>query len=126
MRADWQGSERSSFQFRYSFSKEPCFTPAPIEDQGNVNTSITHQALLGHTFVLNPAMVNQFKLGFSRLEADNGNLHANDPSNNWVGKIGIPYVLSTPRYWGSPRIGIGPYTVVGDPENSPYSNSGHV
>ena len=122
IRVDWQHNDRSSFQFRYSHAQEPYYTPAPIADQGNVNTSITHQAALGHTWVLNPAMVNQFKLGFSRLEADNGNLHANDPNNDWVKKLGIPYVLSSPRYWGSPRLGLGPFTVVGDPENSPYSN----
>jgi len=122
IRGDWQHTDRSSLQFRYSHSYEPHYTPAAIADQGNANTSITDQAMLGHTWVLNPTMVNQFKLGFSRLDADNGNLHANNPENDWVKKLGIPYVLSTPRYWGSPRLGIGPFTVIGDPENSPYSN----
>ncbi|MBV6431262.1 MAG: hypothetical protein IANPNBLG_01391 [Bryobacteraceae bacterium] len=122
IRGDWQQNDRSSFQLRYSHSYEPYYTPQPIAGQGIANTSITDQAMLGHTFVLNPTMVNQFKLGFSRLDADNGNLHANDPDNDWVKKLKIPYVLTSPRTWGSPRLGIGPFTVVGDPENSPYSN----
>jgi hypothetical protein len=122
IRGDWQHTDNSSFQIRYSHANEPHYTPAPIADQGNVNTSISDQAMLGHTWVLNPAMVNQFKLGFSRLDANNGNLHAFDAENNWVEKLNIPYVLRTPRNWGSPRLGLGPFTVVGDPENSPYSN----
>lgn len=122
VRGDWIHNERSSIQVRYSHSQEPYYTPAPIAEQGNVNMSITHQAMLGHTWVLNSAMVNQFKLGMSRLEADNGNLHAFDSSQDWVGRLHIPYVLNSPRYWGSPRLGIGPFTVVGDPKNSPYSN----
>lgn len=122
IRADWQHHDSSSFQFRYSHAYEPYYTPAPIAEQGNVNTSISDQAMLGHTWVLNPIMVNQFKLGFSRLDANNGNLHAFDPENDWVRILDIPYVLRSPRTWGSPRLGIGPFTVVGDPENSPYSN----
>jgi hypothetical protein len=122
IRADWQQTANSSFQFRYSHSQEPYYTPSAIAGQGSAITSITHQAVLGHTAVISPTKVNQFKIGFSRLEANAGNLHEGDPDNNWVQKLGIPYVQQGPRYWGIPIIGISNFTGVGDPENSPYVN----
>jgi hypothetical protein len=122
IRADWHHRSSSSFQFRYSHSQEPFYTPSAIAGQGSVNTSITHQAMLGHTAVLSPTQVNQLKVGFSRLEADAGNLHEGDPENNWVEKLNIPYVQKGPRYWGIPIISIANFTQVGDPENSPYLN----
>jgi len=122
IRADWQHTSSSSFQFRYSHSQEPFYTPAAIAGMGSVNTSITHQAMLGHTAVISPTQVNQFKIGFSRLEADAGNLHEGDSNNNWVEKLNIPYVQRGPRSWGIPIIVINNFTGVGDPENSPYLN----
>jgi hypothetical protein len=122
IRTDWQHNANSNFQFRYSHAKEPSYTPAAIAGMGTVNTTITHQAYLGHTAVFGPTKVNQLKLGFSRLEADAGNLHENDASNNWVEKLNIPYVLRSPRSWGIPVIAINNFNSVGDPENSPYAN----
>lgn len=122
IRGDWQHNSNSSFQFRYSHSKEPYYTPAAIAGMGSANTSITHQAMLGHTAVISPTQVNQFKIGFSRLEANAGNLHEGDAANDWVGKLKIPFVQSGPRYWGIPVITINNFSPVGDPENSPYVN----
>jgi hypothetical protein len=122
IRADWQQSSKSSYQFRYSHAREPYYSPVGIAGQGNVNTTISHQAMAGHTWVVSTDKVNQFQLGFSRLEANAGNLHENDPDNNWVEKLDIPYVLRSPRSWGIPRIAIGNFPTIGDPENSPYSN----
>jgi hypothetical protein len=122
IRTDWQHNANSSFQFRYSHSREPYYTPAAVAEMGSAITSITHQAMLGHTAVIGPTKVNQFKLGFSRLEADAGNLHAGDANNNWVEKLKIPYVQSGPRYWGIPILNIANFTQIGDPENSPYQN----
>ncbi len=125
IRVDWQHTDNSSFQIRYSTANEPYYTPAPIAEQGNVNTSISHQGMVGHTWALNPTMVNQLKLGYSRLAADNGNLHAFDAENNWVEKLNIPYVLRSPRTWGSPRLGIGPFTVSRRSGKLPLLQLGH-
>jgi hypothetical protein len=119
-RVDWQQSTNSSFIFRYSHGNEPQYIPASIPQQGTVNSTITHQALLGHTWIVNPSMVNEFKFGFSRLELVNGNVHTN--KLDVVGQLGIPYVLDTPAFWGVPYIQFTGLAAFGDPANGPYSN----
>jgi hypothetical protein len=121
-RIDWQQSANSNFQFRYSHGNEPQYIPAAIPQQGTVNTTITHQSLLGHTWVLGPNKVNEFKFGISRLEANNGNLHSNDSNSDYVKQIGIPNVLDTPLFWGIPFIQISNFSSFGDPANGPYAN----
>jgi hypothetical protein len=87
---------------------------------GTVNTAITHQAVLGHTWVISSSKVNQFRLGMSRLESTNGNLHTGDANFDWVKKLGIPYVLDTPQFWGIPVITINNFSQAADPQNGPY------
>ena len=118
-RVDWQQSQNSSFVFRYSHGNEPQYIPAAIPQQGTVNSTITHQALLGHTWVIGPNKVNEFKLGFSRLELVNGNLRTG--KTDVVGQLGIPYVIDTPAFWGTPYIQFTGLTAFGDPANGPYS-----
>jgi hypothetical protein len=119
-RVDWQQSPNSSFVFRYSHGNEPQYIPAAIPQLGTVNSTITHQALAGHTWVLGPNKVNELKIGFSRLELVNGNLHT--AKTNIVQQLGIPYVIDTPSFWGVPYIQFTGLTAFGDPANGPYSN----
>jgi hypothetical protein len=122
-RVDWQATQQMSFQFRYSHGDEPSYTPGGSTNfagMGTLNTAITHQALLGNVWVISPTKVNEFKVGMSRLENDNGNLHTNNPAFNWVQKLGIPYVLDTPEFWGIPVITISGFTGPADPQNGPY------
>ena len=101
-RVDWQQTSNSSFQFRYSHGNEPQYIPAAIPNSGTVNSTITHQGMLGHTAVLGANKVNEFKFGLSRIEGINGNL--NTGVNDVVSALGIPYVLRTPLFWGVPFI----------------------
>lgn len=119
-RVDWQQNAKSSFVFRYSHGNEPQYIPASIPQQGTVNSTITHQAVAGHTWVLGSNKVNEFKMGFSRLELVNGNLRSNKV--DVVGQLGIPYVLDTPAFWGTPFVQFTGLTPFGDPANGPYSN----
>jgi hypothetical protein len=119
-RVDWQQNSNSNFQFRYSHGNEPQYIPAQIPNQGTVNSTITHQALLGHTWVLGPNKVNEFKFGLSRIEGVNGNL--NTGKNDVVGQLGIPYVLDTPLFWGVPYLQFTGFTAFGDPANGPYAS----
>jgi len=124
-RVDWQANAALSFQFRYSHGNEPSYTPegsSPFAGMGTVNTAITHQGMLGSTWVISPTKLNEFKLGMSRLESINGNLHTNDPNWNWVQKLGIPIVLDTPYFYGIPVIGISNFSGPGDPQNGPYGS----
>lgn len=123
-RVDWQATQKSSFQFRYSHGNEPSYTPGGstvFAGMGTLNSAITHQALLGNIWVISPTKVNEFKLGLSRLENINGNLHTDDANFDWVKKLGIPYVLDTPAFWGIPVISISNFTGPADPQNGPYS-----
>ena len=85
-RIDWQQAVNSNFQFRYSHGNEPQYIPANIPQQGTVNSTVTHQAMLGHTWVVGPNKVNDFKFGLSRLELVNGNPHTG--KNDIVGQLG--------------------------------------
>jgi hypothetical protein len=123
-RVDWQATPKASFQFRYSHGDEPSYTPGGstvFAGMGTVNSAITHQAMLGNVFVISPTKVNEFKIGMSRLESINGNLHTGDPNFDWVKKLGIPYVLDTPEFWGIPVLSISNFTSAADPQNGPYS-----
>ena len=124
-RVDWQANAQLNFQFRYSHGNEPSYTPGGstvFAGMGTVNTAITHQGMLGSTYVISPTKLNEFKLGMSRLESINGNLHTNNPNWDWVKKLGIPIVLDTPYFWGIPVIGISNFTGPADPQNGPYGS----
>ena len=119
-RVDWQQNTSSSFLFRYSHGNEPQYIPAAIPGQGTVNSTITHQAVVGHTWIFGPNKLNEVKIGFSRLELVNGNLRSNKV--DVIGQLGIPYVLDTPAFWGTPYVQFTGLTAFGDPANGPYSN----
>lgn len=120
-RIDWQQSATSNFQFRYSHGSEPQYIPSAIPQQGTVNSTITHQGMLGHTWILGSNKVNDFKFGISRIEGINGNLRTN--ATDVVKQLGIPYVLDTPLFWGIPTINLaGGLTSFGDPANGPYAS----
>ena len=119
-RVDWQQSPGSSFVFRYSHGNEPQYIPAAIPQQGTVNSTVTHQALAGHTWVLGPNKLNDFRLGFSRLELVNGNLRTG--KTDVIQQLGIPFVLDQPSFWGLPYLQFTGLTGFGDPANGPYSN----
>ena len=121
-RVDWAQSANSNFAFRYSHGAEPQYIPAAIPVQGNNNTTISHQAMLGHTWVLGPNKVNEFKMGFSRLEAANSNLHTYNPAADYVRQLGIPALTDIPLFYGSPYTQINNFTAFGDPANGPYVN----
>ncbi|MGA2114007.1 MAG: carboxypeptidase-like regulatory domain-containing protein [Bryobacteraceae bacterium] len=124
-RVDYQANQQVSFQFRYSHGNEPSYTPessSVFAGMGTVNSAITHQAMLGNVWAISPTKVNEFKLGMSRLESINGNLHTGNPNFNWVGKLGIPDVLDTPAFWGIPLLTISNFSSPGDPQNGPYSS----
>ena len=122
-RVDWQANAQLNFQFRYSHGNEPSYTPGGstvFAGMGTVNSAVTHQGMLGNTWVISPSKLNEFKLGMSRLESVNGNLHTGDPNFDWVKKLGIPNVLDTPEFWGIPLLTISNFSSPGDPQNGPY------
>ncbi len=121
-RVDWAATSKQNFLFRYSHGYEPQYIPAAIPQQGTVNTTVTHQAMLGHTWVLGPNKVNDFKMGMSRLEANNGNLHSFKPEWDYVGKLDIPALTRVPIFYGIPFFTMSQFTGVGDPANGPYTN----
>ncbi len=121
-RVDWTASAASRFQFRYSHGAEPQYIPANIPQQGTVNSTITHQSMLGHTLVIGANKVNEFKFGVSRIEAVNGNLHTANPAWDIVGQLKIPALTDIPLFYGIPFFTMSQFTGVGDPANGPYSN----
>jgi hypothetical protein len=119
-RVDWQQNANSNFQFRYSHGNEPQYLPSAFPQQGTVNSTITHQGMLGHTWILGANKVNEFKFGVSRIEGINGNTRTG--TVDVVGQLGIPYVLDTPLFWGIPTVNLSGLTSFGDPANGPYAS----
>jgi Carboxypeptidase regulatory-like domain/TonB-dependent Receptor Plug Domain len=121
-RVDWTQSSTSSFQFRYSHGSEPQYIPANIPQQGNNNGTISHQSMLGHTWVLGSNKVNEFKFGVSRLESANSNLHTGNPQYDYVSQLNLPALTRSPLFYGIPFFQISNFTSAGDPANGPYLN----
>ena len=124
-RVDWQANAKLNFQFRYSHGNEPSYTPggsSVFAGMGTVNSAITHQAMLGNTWVISPTSLNEFKMGMSRLESINGNTHTGVANFDYVKKLGIPLVLDTPEFWGIPVITLSNFSGPADPQNGPYSS----
>jgi hypothetical protein len=122
-RVDYAQNANSNFMFRYSHGNEPQYSPQPLPLQGAVNSTISHQGVLGHTLVLGANKVNEFRFGVSRLEAYNGDLHSNNPQYDYVKQMGIPSVLDTPQFWGIPYVYLSNFASFGDPTigNGPYA-----
>ena len=123
-RVDWNASEKNLVFFRYTGSNRGRIVPgyyggladgSPTSSWGD-STLKSHNAAIGWTWIVNPAMVNDLRLGFSRNTAVDYQLSYNlAPARDYV--PGIPFNPATGG--GLPAITFANLTFLGSPDYLP-------
>lgn len=94
IRADYSLSDHDLLFARYSYSNENIFSPGGLSSQGTNRKPRPQIATVGYTKVLTPAIVNDLRLGFTRLSLSILNKNAyleNIPAAlGIVGQEGLP------------------------------------
>ena len=107
-RFDYVQSANSTWMFRYAHSGEAIYTPINIPQEGTNTNSQVHQGMLGHTWVIGPNKVNEFKFGISRLENIQATIHAGvekcglragHPGNRYQQPAVLGHSEREPRRW---------------------------
>ncbi|MBL8220618.1 MAG: TonB-dependent receptor [Bryobacterales bacterium] len=71
-RADYNATSKWTLFGRYSISEENAVIPQRISGREDVNDARSQNATLGSTYVLRPNLLNETRVGFSRLHLLNG------------------------------------------------------
>jgi hypothetical protein len=119
-RLDFTQSSTSRWFFRHSISHELGYDPFAIPNMGiNTDTDV-QQAALGYTRMFGSNKLNDFRLGFGKLE--NGHISPRANTDNVVGRLGINLPNDNPLYWGVPNIGINGLSGIGEESDAPFIN----
>ncbi|HYL39184.1 MAG TPA: carboxypeptidase-like regulatory domain-containing protein [Bryobacteraceae bacterium] len=117
-RIDFAESSKSSWFGRYSFQTESSVTPALFEN-GSLLTTNDKQAMISNTRILSPALVNEFRFGYSYFFNAIGTELAN--KEDVVAEMHLPLYLDPPPIaWGIPSVGIQGFSGFGDNVNGPF------
>ena len=122
-RGDYVMSSRSTFIGRFSRTHDTGYLPLTTPGLGYNNDVVAWQGLVGHTLVLGPDKVNEFRFSVARLAAAN-----QQPSafkNDYVTALGIGGVpTNISQYWGVPvfQFGGGAISTVGECSDCPFVN----
>lgn len=123
VRGDYVINSNQSIIFRYSHSLDDGYLPLTTPGLGYNNQVTVSQPVLGHTWVVSPNKVNEFKFAVSRLVAANEQPRAS--KENVVGQLGIGGVpTDISLYWGVPvfQFGGGTISTVGECSDCPFVN----
>jgi hypothetical protein len=119
-RGDWNISSNQSYFFRFSQTKEPQYIPFAIRDQGNNVDILGQQGVMGHTMVIGPNKVNDFKFGMNYFRS--ANIQQRAFQRNVVGELGLQGISQDPLFWGIPVFQITGFTNVGECNDCPFVN----
>lgn len=111
VRIDQKISDRDNLFGTFSYEDQPSFTPSPFQNaldggafsDGYENDSFRSVAL-SETHVFSPNLVNEFRLGYNRINTHRFQLNYN---TNVSAQLGIPGVPFGPNIGGLPQISIG-------------------
>ncbi|MDX2267896.1 MAG: carboxypeptidase-like regulatory domain-containing protein [Bryobacter sp.] len=120
VRTDWSINSNQNAFFRFSQTKEPQYIPFAINNQGNDVDILGQQGVLGHTMVIGPNKVNDFKFGMNYFNSANIQTRAN--TQNVVGELGLQGISQDPLFWGIPVFQISGFTNVGECNDCPFVN----
>ena len=110
VRIDQKISDRDNLFGTFSYEDQPSFTPSPFQNEldggafsdGSENDSFRAIAL-SETHVFSPNVVNEFRLGYNRINTHRFQLNANTNVSAQLGFPGIPF---GPDIGGLPQISI--------------------
>jgi hypothetical protein len=120
VRTDLTQSQANSFFFRFSQTKEPQYIPSVIFNQGNNVDVLGQQGVLGHTAVIGPNKVNEFKFGMNYFKS--ANIQQRAFQRNVVGELGLRGISQDPLFWGIPVFQISGFANVGECNDCPFVN----
>ncbi|MBL8173158.1 MAG: carboxypeptidase regulatory-like domain-containing protein [Bryobacterales bacterium] len=111
-RTDLAKSQANTFFFRFSQTKEPQYIPSVIFDQGNDVDILGQQGVLGHTAVIGPNKVNEFKFGMNYFKS--ANIQQRAFQRNVVGELGLQGISQDPLFWGIPVFQVSGFANIGE------------
>jgi hypothetical protein len=120
VRTDLTAIQNQTFFFRFSQTKEPQYIPFAIKDQGNIVGILGQQGVIGHTAVIGPNKVNDFKFGMNYFNSSN--IQQRAFQRNVVGELGLQGISQDPLFWGIPVFQITGFTNVGECNDCPFVN----
>ena len=110
IRVDHKIREKDDFFGRFSYEDQPSFIPSPFSnalDGGAFSDGIEDNSYrsvaLSETHVFGARLVNEFRLGYNRINSHRFNLNFNQ---NVSAQLGFPGVPFTPIIGGLPQISI--------------------
>ena len=112
-----QFSEKDNFFARFSYEDQPIFTPGPFTNfldgggftAGNQDNAYRSAAISElHTF--SPKLLNEFRLGYNRINSHRVEPNANTDVSGQLGLLGVPF---QPGFGGLPSICFVNYSCIG-------------
>jgi len=110
VRIDQKISDRDNLFGTFSYEDQPSFTPSPFQnalDGGAFSDGSEHDSFrsvaLSETHVFSPNLVNEFRLGYNRINTHRFQLNYN---TNVSAQLGFPGVPFGPNIGGLPQISI--------------------
>lgn len=110
IRIDHKISDRDNLFGTFSYEDQPSFTPSPFQNvlDGGAFSDGTEEdsfrsVAVSETHVFSPTLVNEFRLGYNRINSRRLQLNAN---TNVSAQIGFPGVPFGPNIGGLPQISI--------------------
>jgi hypothetical protein len=125
-RVDYSQSAKSSLFARFTMQNENGVQPSLAKNGMSLITR-AKQTAIGHTLILSPSLLNEFRFGF--LNFYNNFAPELAGVTDVVKQLNLPGLLSDPASpaWGVPNVGLGDgYSGFGNNTDGPYTASDHI
>ena len=108
VRIDQKISDKDSLFGRFSYEDQPSFTPAPFDNpldggafQDGTEDDAFRSFALSETHLFSPSLINEFRVGYNRINTHRFQNFANENVSQELGFPGVPY---GPNLGGLPQI----------------------
>lgn len=125
VRVDHALSSASTLAVRYSFSDRDLFEPfagatfSAVPGFGNDVARRAQNALIAHTQLFSPALINEARFAFNRVDSTVFHQNSGTSINR---QVGLPDVATRPRDLGLTFISITGFSPLGDEFNNPQDS----
>jgi hypothetical protein len=123
VRVDHTFSQNDNFFARFSYENQPIFTPGPFTSfldgggftAGNQDNAY-RSAAISELHMFSPKLLNEFRLGYNRINSHRVEPNANIDVSGQLGLLGVPF---QPGIGGLPSICFANYSCVGSSDFLP-------
>lgn len=117
VRVDHRFTQKDDFFVRVSYEDQPIFTPGPFTNfldgggftAGNQDNAYRSVAI-SETHAFSPKLVNEFRLGYNRINSHRSEPFAGTDVSGQLGLLGVPF---SPGFGGLPSICFVSYQCIG-------------